>query len=288
MAVDFSDLDDLDSAASKEGAKPKPAVATVPCLKCGGSGRFISRQGMGRDCGTCFNCKDTGRVRADYQKRKDAYRKGEATRRQNLAVKATAWMRQYQPETDWMERAVGRGFEFAISLQNKLNEYGSLTEGQLAAVRKCMQSDEVRHQERAQEQAARSTQLAEAGVSDILGALKRAKGDGVTGILNPKLRTEVATFSLAKDSSANAGCVYIKAPDKTYIGKITPMGVFVPAQACTEEQKLAVLEVTKDPLNAAVLYGQKYGRCSCCGLMLTNEESRRLGIGPICRGKYFG
>lgn len=30
------------------------------------------------------------------------------------------------------------------------------------------------------------------------------------------------------------------------------------------------------------------GQCMCCGLPLTNELSLRIGIGPICREKYFG
>ena len=30
------------------------------------------------------------------------------------------------------------------------------------------------------------------------------------------------------------------------------------------------------------------GQCMCCGLPLTNQLSMRLGIGPICREKYFG
>lgn len=33
-------------------------------------------------------------------------------------------------------------------------------------------------------------------------------------------------------------------------------------------------------------YGREIGKCGVCGLRLTDEESRRLGIGPICRDKF--
>jgi hypothetical protein len=37
------------------------------------------------------------------------------------------------------------------------------------------------------------------------------------------------------------------------------------------------------PSEAQVLYGQEIGRCGRCNRHLTDEESRRLGIGPECR-----
>lgn len=36
---------------------------------------------------------------------------------------------------------------------------------------------------------------------------------------------------------------------------------------------------------AMLRYGQEIGECGHCGRRLTNEESRLIGIGPICRGK---
>ena len=35
-------------------------------------------------------------------------------------------------------------------------------------------------------------------------------------------------------------------------------------------------------------FGKRTGTCVCCGRELTNEESRNLGIGPVCREKMFG
>jgi hypothetical protein len=47
-----------------------------------------------------------------------------------------------------------------------------------------------------------------------------------------------------------------------------------------------VLElIAKNPAEALLRFGQLLGRCGHCGRELTNDESRQLGIGPVCRGK---
>lgn len=37
---------------------------------------------------------------------------------------------------------------------------------------------------------------------------------------------------------------------------------------------------------AVVRYGQELGSCGICGRTLTDEESRRTGIGPVCAGRW--
>lgn len=44
-------------------------------------------------------------------------------------------------------------------------------------------------------------------------------------------------------------------------------------------------EISKDPLGALQKYGQQIGRCGHCGRTLTDETSRAVGIGPVCRGE---
>jgi hypothetical protein len=44
-------------------------------------------------------------------------------------------------------------------------------------------------------------------------------------------------------------------------------------------------QIQADPDNAAQRYGVELGQCSECNIHLTDELSRRLGIGPICREK---
>lgn len=40
------------------------------------------------------------------------------------------------------------------------------------------------------------------------------------------------------------------------------------------------------PKEAAVRWGRKTGRCSCCGRELTDATSVAMGIGPICAEKW--
>lgn len=57
-----------------------------------------------------------------------------------------------------------------------------------------------------------------------------------------------------------------------------------PLKDKTRKGKVLALVAT-DPKAAMLRYGQEIGACGHCGRTLTNELSRSLGIGPICRGK---
>lgn len=46
-----------------------------------------------------------------------------------------------------------------------------------------------------------------------------------------------------------------------------------------------LVRIAEDPKEAMLLYGKELGHCGHCRRTLTNEVSRELGIGPICRGK---
>lgn len=43
----------------------------------------------------------------------------------------------------------------------------------------------------------------------------------------------------------------------------------------------------KMTIEQAKAHGDLYGQCCCCGAILSNDESIELGIGPVCRKKYF-
>lgn len=49
------------------------------------------------------------------------------------------------------------------------------------------------------------------------------------------------------------------------------------------EEVIALIEA--DPIAAMKRYGQELGHCGRCGRTLTDETSRELGIGPVCRGE---
>lgn len=44
-------------------------------------------------------------------------------------------------------------------------------------------------------------------------------------------------------------------------------------------------EIAKDPSKASRRYGRLIGACGVCGRTLTDEDSRRAGIGPVCAAK---
>ena len=46
-----------------------------------------------------------------------------------------------------------------------------------------------------------------------------------------------------------------------------------------------LLNAIADDPDALARYGRELGECGVCGRALTDEESRRIGIGPVCREK---
>lgn len=282
---DFSDMDDLDSAPTLPESRAKQAqraaAPMIDCPHCRGTGR-VTWGYVNIQSGECRQCKGTGKVRADWEKRRAAFRKGEETKAANKKARAEAWRTEHPAEAEWLRKAGLRGFNFAVSMEDAVAQYGSLTEKQLAAVRSCMAKDAERNA--ARESDAKAREVAVAGTNGIIEALTKATRGGHKA---PKLRTRVANFSLAKPHSANAGCVYVVTADDLYLGKITPDGVFKPSRDCSDEQKAGVAEVAADALNAAIEYGKQVGRCSCCGRELTDPESIAKGIGPICEAGFF-
>jgi hypothetical protein len=58
-----------------------------------------------------------------------------------------------------------------------------------------------------------------------------------------------------------------------------------PIQIRTAEQMAALHAILEDGVEAAgMLFAQELGKCRKCGRDLTDETSRELGIGPVCRG----
>lgn len=124
---------------------------------------------------------------------------------------------------------------------------------------------------------------AEIDVSAIARAFASARA---AGIKTPRLRLDSFVFSRAPDHGSNAGAIYVKAADsREYLGKVVE-GRFHSVRACDDATKARVVEVAANPHSAAKAYGAKFGICSCCGRELSNAESVRLGIGPICRDKF--
>lgn len=97
---------------------------------------------------------------------------------------------------------------------------------------------------------------------------------------------------LAGDASRNPGAVYVKV-DGEYRGLVAPDGTVRGSReagagslSLNGELQQTLVAVAADPATAARAYGRLMGRCSFCGLKLTDEGSTEVGYGPICARHY--
>ena len=51
------------------------------------------------------------------------------------------------------------------------------------------------------------------------------------------------------------------------------------------ESRKKILQTIANDEDALARYGQELGVCGMCGRTLTDEDSRSIGIGPVCRSK---
>lgn len=255
-----------------------------PCKKCGGSGRF--RGNAGWVIGNCFACDGMGGVmRATTGEERAKAREATARRNKSLAeLSFGAFTEQYPDEAAWI--VANPDFEFARDLKAKIEKYGSATDGQLAAIHRCMQRSAERAEKRQQEDAERAVRDASAPTIET-GKLEEAFAAATrSGLKYPAMRFEGLKISPAPAHGKNPGAIYVKTDDGTYLGKIVA-GKFSSSRDCTAEQATTVLSAMSDPLATAVAYGKRTGRCSCCGRELTDPASVAVGIGPVC-AKNFG
>lgn len=264
-------------------------VFTEPCKKCGGSGQW--RPGY-----PCFGCKGTGkltfktapeqRAKAKVYSQKKVEQK--FTERKNTRE---AWEAEHKAEMAWLRAAARRNderggtFTFPINMINAVNSYCTLTENQLAAVHKLMAKD-------AERTAARQAAKANAPVIDvskIAQAFDRARSEaqkaGAEGV--KWLRLNLDTFEFLDMPARGQLAAAIRVTENgVKLGRIED-GKFTRFPACTDEQLARILAAAADPLAAAKAFGLRFSSCSCCGRELTNPESIKLGIGPICAEKWF-
>ena len=150
---------------------------------------------------------------------------------------------------------------FLGSLAGQFAQRGTLSEKQLAAVRKNMATETA------------SVAVDLAPLMDMFSRVETKK---------PVFRACGLTISKAPAHGANAGHLYVK-EDSEYCGKLSPAGKWLPAGGAPEDIAARLNEVATDPFAKAVEYGRETGKCACCGRLLTNKVSIEIGIGPICR-----
>jgi len=263
-------------------AKAQTSEFTEKCVKCQGRGTFTFGY-IHRQTGQCFACKGKGykAFKTSPDVRAQARAQAARSKAADLAEKMIAFLRDHKAESAWINEAADRGFSFAVSMIEAYSEFGNLTEGQLAAVRKCMAQDAERAVQRAAQVAAAPTVNTEA----LFAAFAKATEGGLK---RPKMNFDGFVVSMAPVTGKNAGALYVKRPgeDGEYLGKIVG-GKFLSTRECSDEVRAEVIKLIEDPKAASMAYGLRTGNCCICSRALTDAASVAAGIGPICAGRFF-
>lgn len=245
--------------------------ATFDCPRCHGTGLF---RGYARTF-RCNKCSGSGKV----SRRVAAAAKAMATRYANDQARREEFYEQHRAEIDYIHRRAERS-SFYASLILKMSDYGSLTENQLAAVRRDMAADAAK---RAEWQAERD---AKSGEVDISGIAKLFATATDNDIKRPIFRADGIEISKAPAHGKNAGALYVKSNDGNYLGKIVGGSQFMASREAPADTLAKLQAVAADPTAEAIKYARRTGRCSCCGKGLVDPVSIRAGIGPICAEKW--
>lgn len=259
------------------------------CKKCGGSGQF--RGWSGRTFGPCFACKGAGKLTFKTSPEARAKNRASAAARKVTKVEQNwADFAKSQPEVAaWIE--ANPSFGFATDLRQKVEKFGDLLPGALAAVHRLIEKEAARVAERTAREAAAPVADA-AGVQRLHAAFDAAKAytqakaaeKGVRlALRSPRITIGGVVITPAKADSKNAGALYVKAQG-TYLGKIMN-GKFMASRDCGTEDSARVLAFVADPKAAAEAYGQETGVCCVCNATLKSKWRER-GIGPVCAEKF--
>ena len=283
----FDDMsNDLDFGAPANSTTSEVTYFEQACTKCNGTGRYTFGYINVRS-GECFACKGKGKLSfktspATRLKAKMASQKRAVAQAQAKATTAQEWKDANPAEAMWMETSAPR-FAFAGAMLEALNKFGSLTEKQFETVQRLTLQSAQFMAERQAEKAIRAESAPVVTVEAIEVAFNNAKQ---AGIKFPKLRLDTFVFSPASETSKNAGAIYIKnKEDGVYLGKVAGGRLFT-SRDCDAETSERIVAVSSDPKQAAIAYGQKFGKCAICARALTDKDSIALGIGPICAEKY--
>lgn len=274
---DFDDfMRDLEEASPLENARTTRQTREQvqhKCQKCEGTGQFRGRGYTGK----CFECNGKGwfkRSAEDRQKSREAAKRRKAA---TLADKQAAFNESNPGIVDFL-RANGWS-SFFISMLQAYEKYGSLTDNQVRAINSSQAKIAARRIEREERREAAKVIV---DLSTIVEMFNKARQ---SGLKRTKYHAEGLTLQPAGEQSRNAGAIYVHRGVE-YIGKVVN-GQFMPTWTAHDDDKKALLIIADNPKEAAVNWGKRTGRCSCCGRELTDPDSIAAGIGPICASKWF-
>ena len=276
----------------------------------------------------CFKCKGTGKLQFKTSPEARAKSRASAQKRKVKNAEATAaafdqWLIDECPDVaEWIRGNVGN--DFAMSLASSGRKYGSLTEGQVAGVRKAIARDidkaagagewiaehEAEHKWLTSE-AANGNELAEDLLNGQWGLMKRSYlTDNQLALVRRKMDAEGSSKPSDIDISSLKGYyavpdgdtrlkLCVRKPGKnsryhgwTFVddgaayGSRKTYGKQAPDGSYRGDVQDALKAILADPFEAQVAYGKLTGTCGACGRILEDEASVAAGIGPICADKY--
>ena len=178
-----------------------------------------------------------------------------------------------------MDREQRQWNSFAPSVLEQHHKVRAWSERQIAAVTSMMAKCEAKREAAKAEREAKSTDVDLSPIAEMFATAAES------GYKRPLYRAEGIRLKPGKN-----GALYVLSDTRTeegrfgeqplYEGKIA-YGKFFAGRYAATDTATALLEIAKAPRAAAVRYGQKTGRCSCCGRELTKHSSIDAGIGPI-------
>jgi hypothetical protein len=279
--MNFDDLDTDPMTAVTGASKARAASAeTFPCVRCGGTGQYRGYR-VNQPATECFSCGGRGYHKQAPHVRVAANAKRKATMAKKRTDGIVAFLTEHAKLYEWLHENK-HWYGFAGSLAQQLTEKGKLSEKQIEAAYAAM----ARHAEKeAAKAAAKEQAKADApkvDISVIAALFDHAKDNGLK---RPKLNAYGVVISEAPAHGANAGALYVK-HNGEYAGKIKG-GKFMATNAATDETIRVVNALAADPKGFSAQAGKDTGICCCCSRELTDPESIKAGIGPICASKWF-
>lgn len=259
----------------------KPERETFPCESCHGTGLYQHPR-LHQPKTECFACKGRGFYYVSYKDRL-AKRAKRAARKQAIKDNGKKAFFAEHPQLEEKLTKLATWNSFAREMIGKIDQWGSITDNQIAAIDRQYTKAQERDAERDHLQRERTENAPSVNVDQLQVAFNAATSNGLK---RPVLRYEGFQVSLASATGKNAGALYVKGSNGDYLGKIVAGKYLATREAQVLDMIAKVAEAMNNPLEAARAYGKRTGACSCCGRKLTDPVSVRNGIGPICQGKF--
>jgi hypothetical protein len=260
-------IDELVSNPEPIAIKRAANEKRFPCAQCAGTGIYSGLR-VHQEKRHCFACRGKGYFKTDPRKLQKA-REARASKKEDALAKARAANESISLFSQ--VQAIASWHSFAQSLMEQHYSGRAWSERQVAAMADALDRIQVR----AKEREAAALQVNLQAILDLFSS------STASGYRRPTYRAEGLILSLAPEGGANAGAIYVKSEDKSYLGKVVAgryLGV--------DQAREALSVIAASPRDAAIRYGQRTGTCACCGRTLSNAASIKLGIGPICAERW--